>query len=1015
MSDGFLREAFERVGLPGWERLAEAIAAEFVEDQYARLEEAGTNAHDRIRLTQVFVDLSVTRAPERGAEPSDDGFRFLESASADLARLDNDWFIHGPSDENSEPCIPGRVLLVGGPGQGKSTLAQHLVQAHRRLYLEHADLSGRVEGFADALRCDGKERRTEHLPSHPRLPVVIELSRFAAWCTRHQETPAATRLVDYIAHERWRDAIDVTSLTTLLRATPWLLVLDGLDEVPAQHDRALALQSVEPFIDAHSSKENASLVIATTRPQGWSDEFGGYLPLYLRELMLDESLQYASQVLFARYPTQPRRRERIEERIRSAAEDRAVAQLLRTPLLAAIMAHLIAEEGQAPRLRWELFQRFYETIYNREVARGTTLSPVLAAMRPIVNELHRHAGLVLHAIEERNNGSNAAVSRAWLRMAARRLMEVDDEAAEEEIRRVDELIEAVEQRLVLLVEREEGRFSYELRSFQEFMAAWALTTGTDANVEARFQHIVRFTVWRNVLLLAMGRLFFDRSPLRKKLSLGLCEWVHNSQPPRILNEIVAASLARDILRDGIADHDPKLASQLDQLAQHRPSIRPASLDSSKLSTPTVWRSLGLPEPTPEEPTSPAFESLIAAANARAISLDIVALDEIHIANLRCLADVNVINLDRPDDRGQWIVFLGENGAGKSTLLRAIALALTDRDNASATLKDARAFYVRHGATHGTCAVHLRGRRSLLTIRREGEKESADPNGYHGELPWVVAYGCRRGNALGDRDPKRAQTPYANVATLFDDDRGLIDVATWITLQEAASANDEGAKRAYEAVTRSLGQAIAHEFLPARKDGLWVRPTSGGPEVQFSSLSDGYLTMAGWIGDLLIRYVSRQRDLRELPDDFAKQMTGVVLIDEIDQNLHPRWQVRVIQEVRRLFERMSFVVTTHNPLTLAGARKSEVFLLTRREGGDFTVEPAQFDPRLRTGTELYSKFFGIDDVFPNELGRALHRYGTLAGNPYRTVEEEAELARIRDELAREGVTPDFEPVPRESDA
>ncbi|MFO0652652.1 MAG: AAA family ATPase [Polyangiales bacterium] len=784
--------------------------------------------------------------------------------------------------------------------------------------------------------------------------------------------------------------------------------------MPARHDRELALQSVEPFIDAHSSPTNAPLVIATTRPQGWGEEFGGYLPLYLRELTLDESLAYSAQIIFARHPTQPRRRERIEERLRAAAKDDAVAQLLRTPLLAAIMVHLIADEGQAPRLRWEVFQRFYETIYNREVARGTTLSPVLAAMRPVVNELHRHAGLVLHALEERDNGSNAAVSRAWLRMAARRLMEVDDETSEDELRRVDELIEAVEQRLVLLVEREPGRFSYELRSLQEFMAAWALTTGIDAHVEARFKAIAGYSAWRNVLLLAMGRLFYERSPLRESLSLGLCEWLRDNASVRATSVSISSILALDIADDGLAEHAPRLLAKLDALIPAGVIEFAWNAGDSGLSSPDVWRSLGLPEPTPEEPTSAAFEALVAAANARALSLDIVALDEIHVANLRCLADVHVTDLDRPDDRGQWIVFLGENGAGKSTLLRAVALALTHRDNASAALKDARAFYVRHGATHGTCAVHLRGRRSLLTIRRDDDTESAEPNGYHGEFPWVVAYGCRRGNALGDRDSKRAQTPYANIATLFDDDRGLIDVETWITLQEAASKNDDGAQRAYEAVTRSLGQAIGHTFLPARKDGLWVRPASG-PDVQFSSLSDGYLTMAGWIGDLLIRYVSRHHDLRELPDDFAKQMTGVVLIDEIDQNLHPRWQVRVIQEVRRLFERMTFVATTHNPLTLAGARKSEVFLLTKREGGDFTVEPAQFDPRLRTGTELYSKFFGIDDVFPNELGRSLHRYGTLSGNPYRTDEEEAELARIRELLAREGVTPDFEPVTRESDA
>jgi hypothetical protein len=52
------------------------------------------------------------------------------------------------------------------------------------------------------------------------------------------------------------------------------------------------------------------------------------------------------------------------------------------------------------------------------------------------------------------------------------------------------------------------------------------------------------------------------------------------------------------------------------------------------------------------------------------------------------------------------------------------------------------------------------------------------------------------------------------------------------------------------------------------------------------------------------------------------MTGVVLIDEIDAHLHPRWQMQVVTTLRTLFPRMTFVATTHNPLALVGARDGE---------------------------------------------------------------------------------------------
>jgi len=158
-SGGFLHDAFERVGLTGWERLAEAIATEFVEDQNVRLEEAGRRSNERVRLGQVFVDLTVTRAPADREGEAAPRFHFLAAAAAETPQLAGDWQIHGREDENPEPCIPGRMLLVGGPGQGKFTLVQHLVKGHRRLCLQGLSAVARIVGAVDAVRDDVKERR----------------------------------------------------------------------------------------------------------------------------------------------------------------------------------------------------------------------------------------------------------------------------------------------------------------------------------------------------------------------------------------------------------------------------------------------------------------------------------------------------------------------------------------------------------------------------------------------------------------------------------------------------------------------------------------------------------------------------------------------------------------------------------------------------------------------------------------------------------------------------------------
>jgi ABC-type multidrug transport system ATPase subunit len=139
------------------------------------------------------------------------------------------------------------------------------------------------------------------------------------------------------------------------------------------------------------------------------------------------------------------------------------------------------------------------------------------------------------------------------------------------------------------------------------------------------------------------------------------------------------------------------------------------------------------------------------------------------------------------------------------------------------------------------------------------------------------------------------------------------------------------------------------------------------------------------------------------------MTGVVLLDEIDLHLHPEWQRRIIAQVRAIFRRMTFVVTTHNPATLVGARAEEIWIL-RTENGRVRAVQRSEAPKLLSGSELYNTYFGVPYLVP-ELAGKMQRYGFLAGSPARTDEEETEVQRLLQELRKEGVDPGWEPVAR----
>jgi len=124
------------------------------------------------------------------------------------------------------------LLVVGAPGSGKTTLSRWLavifaMQQHR-------------------------ERLGEHFQQQ-RLPIVLELRRFAARFQELAQKPHIFDLADEISQFIDKDArfsnIDAEWIQTALRNKSCLLLLDGLDEIPADNTRQRVLEAVNVFIE----------------------------------------------------------------------------------------------------------------------------------------------------------------------------------------------------------------------------------------------------------------------------------------------------------------------------------------------------------------------------------------------------------------------------------------------------------------------------------------------------------------------------------------------------------------------------------------------------------------------------------------------------------------------------------------------------------------------------------------------------------------------------------------------
>jgi predicted ATP-binding protein involved in virulence len=76
----------------------------------------------------------------------------------------------------------------------------------------------------------------------------------------------------------------------------------------------------------------------------------------------------------------------------------------------------------------------------------------------------------------------------------------------------------------------------------------------------------------------------------------------------------------------------------------------------------------------------------------------------------------------------------------------------------------------------------------------------------------------------------------------------------------------------------------------------------------------------------------------LADAALRDTAGVVIIDELDLHLHPRWQRRVIHDLKTTFPSVQFIATTHSPQLVGEAQPDEIRLL---DGDETTIPPRSF--------------------------------------------------------------------------
>jgi len=299
------------------------------------------------------------------------------------------------------------------------------------------------------------------------------------------------------------------------------------------------------------------------------------------------------------------------------------------------------------------------------------------------------------------------------------------------------------------------------------------------------------------------------------------------------------------------------------------------------------------------------------------------LQTISVENFYSIKDISLSNLENKKE----IYIVGENGDGKTLLLQAIAISLV-------------------GISQGKVFDLVKKESDFSFLAKNTDGVIFQNNTIQGMIyNHFIAYGASRNNFCQIKEDD------SGYLTLFGNEYDLKSPIKWlIGLYNAQNANakviislDEAIRLLQKLLNRDITIDVSYDKVIFKERGS---------EVSFEQLSAGYRGVITIICDMIERF-SKKQDVNDIKD-----FKGIVLIDEIELHLHPKWQYSFMNKLRETFPLIQFIVTTHSSTVLLGASMEAVYYQIYKEDGVVKISE-QKEMKNDFLNDIQSTVFGFD--------------------------------------------------------
>ena len=198
----------------------------------------------------------------------------------------------------------------------------------------------------------------------------------------------------------------------------------------------------------------------------------------------------------------------------------------------------------------------------------------------------------------------------------------------------------------------------------------------------------------------------------------------------------------------------------------------------------------------------------------------------------------------------------------------------------------------------------------------------------------------------------------------------------LKIEEIEKNNLDISNNEFTVIRKSIQQAVNHivekntgwkDIVYKKRAETIVAQNETFGELSLMQLSDGIRNMIGLVADIAYRAVKLNPHLENAP----KQTPGIVLIDEVDMHLHPKWQQTVLTDLTKAFPNIQFIVTTHSPQVLSTVKKEQIRIL-----GDNVVSTPSTHSFGEDSSVLLAELMNVSPLPPLEIVEKRKEYQRL---------------------------------------